>query len=70
MAINRTVTYQSDVLPLQRVLLKHARDAFVSQERISEQWEALGYLTRPSYDAACREYDDFAGAQCVVSRPE
>ena len=55
------VTYQSDVLPLRRVLLKHARDAFVSDDRIGAQWGALGYLRRPDFAAACREYDDFAG---------
>lgn len=54
-------TFQSDVLPLRRVLLKHARDAFVSDERIAAQWRELGYLRRPDYTAACREYDDFAG---------
>jgi N-dimethylarginine dimethylaminohydrolase len=54
------MTFQSEVLPLRRVLLKHARDAFVSPERIGAQWRALGYLSEPEYDAACREYDDFA----------
>ena len=50
-------TFQSDVLPLRRVLLKHARDAFVSDDRIGAQWKALGYLSRPDYSAASREYD-------------
>ena len=52
--------YQSEVAPLQRVLMKHARDAFVSQERIAEQWQVLGYLGPPDYDAACRETDALA----------
>jgi N-dimethylarginine dimethylaminohydrolase len=42
------------------VLLKHARDAFVSQRCIADQWRALDYLTEPAYDAACRESDAFA----------
>jgi len=54
------MTFQSDVAPLRRVLLKHARDAMVSQARADEQWEALGWLARPDFDAACREYDAFA----------
>lgn len=54
------MTFQSDVAPLRRVLLKHARDAFVSRERIAAQWEALGFLAPPDLDAACREYDAFA----------
>jgi len=49
--------YQSEVAPLKRVLMKHARDAFVSQQRIDEQWTALNYLGPPDFDAACRESD-------------
>ena len=52
--------YQSDVAPMRRVLLKHARDAFQSPIRIGEQWEALNYLGAPDFDAACRESDAFA----------
>ncbi len=54
------MTRQSEVGRLRRALLKHARDAFGSQERIDVQWQALGYLSAPRFDAACREYDDFA----------
>ena len=52
--------YQSDVAPLRRVVLKHARDAFQSPRRIDEQWRALHYLARPDFDEACRESDAFA----------
>ena len=55
------MTSQSEVAPLRRVLLKHARDAFASQARVDEQWRALGYVSAPAYDAACREFDAFAG---------
>ena len=54
------ITWQSDVAPLCRVLLKHARDAFLGPRRIDEQWRALGYLAVPVYDAACRESDALA----------
>ncbi len=54
-----SVTLQSDVAPLRRVLLKHPRDAFVDQERVDAQWRALGYTDRPLFDEACREYDAF-----------
>jgi len=54
------VSVQSDVAPLRTVLLKHARDAFVSPERIAEQWKALNFTEPPDFDAACREYDAFA----------
>jgi N-dimethylarginine dimethylaminohydrolase len=53
-------TFQSETAPLERVLLKHARDAFVSPIRIAEQWQSLAYLAEPDFDEACREYDRFA----------
>ena len=42
--------YQSEVAPLKRVLMKHPRDAFVSPQRIAEQWQTLSYLGPPDYD--------------------
>lgn len=56
----RTVTPQSDVGALRRVLLKHARDAFVGPASIQAQWAPLNYLSPPDFDAACRESDAFA----------
>lgn len=55
------LTCQSDVAPLKRVALKHARDAFVSPGRVAEQWASLAYTAEPDFDEACREYDAFAG---------
>ena len=54
------MTAQRDAGHLRRVLLKHARDAFVSDERIQDQWRALGYLAPPDYARACDEYERFA----------
>ena len=54
------MTFQSEVQSLRRVVLRHPRDAFVSQARIDEQWRDLGYSRAPSYDLACAEYDAFA----------
>jgi N-dimethylarginine dimethylaminohydrolase len=54
------VTLQSEVGRLRRILLRHARDAFVSQQRVDEQWERLDYLGAPAYDEAIRESDAFA----------
>jgi N-dimethylarginine dimethylaminohydrolase len=42
------------------VLLKHAREAFVSQDRIDAQWRDLGYTHRPEFNRACIESDGFA----------
>jgi len=37
--------------------MKHARDAFVSADRIATQWRDLAYGAAPDLDAACRESD-------------
>lgn len=54
------MTFQSDSGRMRRVLLKHARHAFANPERVEDQWEALNYLGRPDYEAACGESDAFA----------
>ena len=54
------MTFQTDSGRIRRVLLKHARHAFVAPERVGEQWQALNYLDQPDYEAACRESDAFA----------
>lgn len=54
------VTLQSDVGALRRVLLKHARDAFIDEASVESQWRALNYLARPDFHAAGRESDAFA----------
>lgn len=53
-------SFQSDAGRLRRVLLAHPRDAFVGPAAIGAQWEALGYLSAPDYDEACRESDRLA----------
>lgn len=45
---------------LTRVLLKHARDAFVSDEAIASQWQSLAFTAAPSLRGAIEEYDAFA----------
>ena len=53
-------TVQSDIGPIGRLVIKHARDAFVSQAEIDRQWEPLNYLGRPDFARAVDEYDRFA----------
>jgi N-dimethylarginine dimethylaminohydrolase len=48
---------QSDVGRIKRLLLKHVKDAFVSEEAIDRQWRALGYGGRPDLTGAVAEYD-------------
>ena len=50
---------QSEVDQIKSLLLKHPKDAFVSQEYIQSQWKELNYLASPDYDKAQEEYGNF-----------
>ena len=50
---------QSMVGRIERVLVKHARDAFIGPETLRAQWEGLTYSGCPDYDKAVREYEGF-----------
>ena len=54
------MTCQSDVGRLRRVIVKHAREAFVDDAAIDRQWQNLNYHGRPDLDRAIAEYDRFA----------
>lgn len=49
----------SEYGPLTGVLLKHAREAFVSDEQIAGQWTWLNYTAAPDFSKALKEYDRF-----------
>jgi len=49
---------------LKSVYLKPAKNAFVSDIHLSEQWRELNYVTRPDYDDAVDEYQDFE--KCLI----
>ncbi len=44
---------------LKAVLMKHARDAFVSQSVIDSQWQGLNFTAPPDFARAVEEYDAF-----------
>src|SRR3982750_4008747 len=44
---------------LKAVLMKHARDAFVSQDVIDAQWQALNFTAPPDFARAVDQYDEF-----------
>ena len=50
---------QSEVLPIDSILLKHPRDAFLSQKNVDSQWQQLNYLGCPDYSKAIDEYEKF-----------
>ena len=60
--------------PLAAVLVKHARDAFLSEAVIASQWERLNFSAAPHFSRALDEYDRFldiiAATGCeIVSLP-
>ncbi|MBW1722307.1 MAG: hypothetical protein JRJ78_09610 [Deltaproteobacteria bacterium] len=50
---------QSDVSALKSVLLKHAKDAFGSQEKIEGEWRNLHYTGPPNFEKAVDQYERF-----------
>jgi N-dimethylarginine dimethylaminohydrolase len=63
--LSENVTFQSETAPLKRVVVRHARDAFINTRRVEQQWENLGYRSAPNYERALAEYDSFV--QCLAS---
>lgn len=51
--------YVSEVGRIERLLLKHPRDAFLDAANIRQQWNELNYTAPPDYEKACEEYDRF-----------
>lgn len=45
--------------PLKHVIVKHPKDAFRSQEHLSDEWKTFNYLSEPNYDEAQKEYAEF-----------
>lgn len=52
-------THHSEYLKLQSVFLKSAKDAFVSQAHLRQQWEDLNYLEQPDFEKSLIEYQEF-----------
>jgi arginine deiminase len=52
---------QSEVDPIKILLLKHPREAFISQKNIRAQWRELNYSGCPDYERALEEYEYFIG---------
>ncbi len=50
---------QSEIGTIDSILLKHPREAFLSQENVDAQWQDLNYEARPDFKTALHEYDVF-----------
>lgn len=45
--------------PIRRLLLKHARDAFIDQAKIDREWARLHYTNPPDFEQAVADYEAF-----------
>lgn len=45
--------------PLERVIVKHPNEAFISQQHIQNEWQKLNYLSEPDFEKAKKEYAEF-----------
>ncbi|UCG75677.1 MAG: hypothetical protein JSV95_13340 [Gemmatimonadota bacterium] len=53
------MTTQTEVAPLRRVIVKHPREAFVSDLTVARAWRDFGFEGRPDLRTAIDEYDAF-----------
>ena len=49
----------TEIGQIERIIIKHAEDAFVSQSCLEAQFKDLHYSSCPDFDRALREYDKF-----------
>jgi len=45
--------------PLKHVIVKHPKDAFQSQNHLSDEWKTFNYLSEPNFEEALNEYAEF-----------
>jgi len=45
--------------PLKHVIVKHPKEAFISQEHLTDEWKTFNYLSEPNYNEALTEYAEF-----------
>ncbi|MXQ52362.1 dimethylarginine dimethylaminohydrolase family protein [Shimazuella alba] len=50
---------QNMVGKIERVMIKHPKDAFISQRHLDENWKKFNYIHCPNYEEAVREYELF-----------
>lgn len=52
----------NEFAPIDLIVLKHARDAFRSQQQCDAEWRALNFTAAPDFSRAVTEYDAFLAA--------
>ncbi|WP_370456080.1 Amidinotransferase [Sporosarcina sp. ANT_H38] len=54
------MTYCSSMYrPLERVIVKHPRSAFLNQDHLAINWKTFNYLEEPKFEEVVREFTDF-----------
>ena len=53
------ITCQSEIGAIHSILLKHAKDALISDAQIADEWTALNFTERPDRQKAIEEYNVF-----------
>lgn len=46
---------------LTKVIVKHPKEAFISQSHLHNEWKRFNYIEEPNYDASLQEYEAFLG---------
>ena len=52
-------TCHSETGKIKRIVIKKAKDAFISREKLQQEWQSLHFLSEPELDKAIREYEHF-----------
>jgi N-dimethylarginine dimethylaminohydrolase len=52
-------TCHSETGKIKSLFIKTVKDAFVSDDQITKEWESLNYLSKPDFTNALEEYDAF-----------
>ena len=52
-------TCHSEVDKIETIFIKRVEDAFISKEKIEQEWQSLNFLSPPEFESARKEYDDF-----------
>ena len=52
-------THHSEFLKLQSVFIKPAKNAFISQIKLENEWQKLNYLSLPDFKDSLKEYRSF-----------
>jgi N-dimethylarginine dimethylaminohydrolase len=53
------VTAHSETGKIKSIFLKKAEHAFIDEKHLNEYWKKLGFLTKPDFAAALKEYETF-----------